>query len=111
MTDRIRFHCDENVDPAIADGLRRRGIDVTIPSDVGLLGASDNQHLEFAIKEGRMLVTHDDDFLALAHRGVTHRGIVYCHIQSRTIGQILSGLLLLWDCFTPEEMRNHVEFL
>jgi branched-chain amino acid transport system permease protein len=29
MTDRIRFHLDENVDPAVADGLRRRAVDVT----------------------------------------------------------------------------------
>ncbi len=29
MTQKIRFHLDENVSNAIAEGLRRRGIDVT----------------------------------------------------------------------------------
>lgn len=43
MTDQIRFHLDENVDSAIADGLRRRGVDVTMPNDVGLIGASDEE--------------------------------------------------------------------
>jgi hypothetical protein len=37
----IRFHLDEDVDPAIAEGLRRRGIDVTTTPEVGLLGARD----------------------------------------------------------------------
>jgi hypothetical protein len=48
MTDGIRFHCDENVDPAVADGLRRRGINVTMPADAGLIGAGDDGHLAYA---------------------------------------------------------------
>jgi hypothetical protein len=31
MSERIRYHLDENVGFAIAQGLRRAGIDVTIP--------------------------------------------------------------------------------
>lgn len=111
MTDRIRFHCDENADSAIADGLRRRGVDVTMPGDVGLIGASDEQHLAFAIAEGRVMVTHDEDFLAMAQRGAAHCGIAYCHMQSRSIGEILGGLLLIRDCLSPDEIRNHIEFL
>ena len=38
MTGKIRFHLDENIDSAIADGLRRRGV----------IGASDDEHLAFA---------------------------------------------------------------
>jgi predicted nuclease of predicted toxin-antitoxin system len=111
MTDRIRFHCDENVDSAIADGLRRRGVDVTMSNDVGLIGASDDAHLAFANSQQRVIVTHDDDFLALGQSGASHCGIAYCHMQSRSIGQILSALLLVWDCLSPDEMRDHVEFL
>lgn len=36
MSERIRFHLDENVDPAIALGLRRYGVYVTTTSDVEL---------------------------------------------------------------------------
>lgn len=43
----IRFHLDENVDAAIADGLRRRGIDVTTTAQADLLSASDEEHVEF----------------------------------------------------------------
>ena len=57
----IRFHLDENAARSIATGLRQRGIDVTMPSDVGLMGAADEDHLAFALEEGRVLFTHDDD--------------------------------------------------
>jgi hypothetical protein len=40
----IRFHLDENVDLAIASGLRRRGIDVTTSKEAGLIGASDSDN-------------------------------------------------------------------
>lgn len=47
MSERIRFHLDENVDPIIALGLRRYGIDVTTTNDVGLRTQSDEVQLGF----------------------------------------------------------------
>jgi uncharacterized protein with PIN domain len=109
--ERLRFHLDENIDPAVADGLRRRGVDVTTSQERGLLEAPDDRQLAFALSEGRVLVTHDDDFLARAKVGVQHAGIAYCHPQSRSIGQIIAALLLIRDCLTADEMANHIEFL
>ena len=63
MADRIRFHLDEHVDPAIASALRRAGIDVTTPIEAGLRTKDDQAHLEFARAEGRIIVTRDQDFL------------------------------------------------
>jgi hypothetical protein len=37
MSQTIRFHLDENVNGAIADGLRRRGIDVTNTPEAELI--------------------------------------------------------------------------
>jgi|SRR4051794_3015616 hypothetical protein len=108
---RIRFHLDENVDPAIGDGLRRRGADVTTTQGVGLTSASDEKQLAYALTEGCVIVTHDDDFLTLAKAGVSHAGIAYCHRDLRTIGQIIANLLLIRDCLTCTEMENHVEFI
>jgi predicted nuclease of predicted toxin-antitoxin system len=82
---------DENVDPAVADGLRRRGVDVSTSQESGLLEAPDDRQLAFAVAECRVLVMHDDDFLALAKARVPHAGIAYCHPQSRSIGQIIAG--------------------
>lgn len=111
MPEAIRFHLDEDIDPAIAHGLRRHGIDVTLASDAGLLGATDEEHLAFAHAARRVLVTHDDDYLVLHRQGLPHAGIAYCHPAALGIGDILRGLLLIWGVMVPEEMQNHVEFL
>jgi hypothetical protein len=78
----IRFHLDEHISAQIAAGLRRRNIDVTTTADVGLLGATDIEHLEFAASSGRVLVTQDDDFLRLHAQGIAHTGIAYCQQQT-----------------------------
>src|SRR5262245_63370005 len=93
MMAKIRFQLDENVDSAVADGLRRRGVDVTMPNDVGLIGASYEAHLKFAAGQQRVIFTHDADFLSLAHQG-DHWGLAYCHGEARTIGQVLADLRL-----------------
>ena len=44
MPDRLRFHLDEHVDPAIAEGLRRYGIDVTTTVEAHLHTEEDEAH-------------------------------------------------------------------
>ena len=108
---RIRFHLDENVDPAISLALRRRDIDVTTSQEAQLLRQPDESQLDFARRTGRMLVTHDDDFLIMANLTADHPGIAYCHIRSRTLRQIVNALLLIHGVLTPEEVRGRVEYL
>jgi predicted nuclease of predicted toxin-antitoxin system len=62
----IRFHLDEHVPHAIAEGLRRRGIDVTTTVEAGLRSATDDVHLAYAVEQRRVVVTNDPDFLVLA---------------------------------------------
>jgi predicted nuclease of predicted toxin-antitoxin system len=99
---------------AIAAALRRRSIDVTTAADAGLLGAKDEDHLAFAITQGRVLYTNDEDFLvlhALHARRTSLSGIVYCHQQTRSVGDVIRALVLLWEVLDPDDMRNHVEFI
>jgi predicted nuclease of predicted toxin-antitoxin system len=107
----MRFHLDEYVDHAVAGGLRQRGIDVTTANDAGLIQASDEAHLEYCLREKRVIITHDQDFLRLQAAGREHCGIAYCRRGSRTINEIVSGLLLIHDCLTPDEMMGQIEFL
>jgi hypothetical protein len=107
----IRFHLDEHCATALAEALRRRGIDVTTAAAAGLLHAPDADHLAFAHAQGRVLFTQDADFLRLHAAGTDHSGIAYCHQQSMTLGQIIQGLVLLWDIYEPEEMRKRLEWL
>jgi len=108
---RIRFHLDEQVERSIAEGLRRRNIDVTTTPEAGLLGASDRAQLAFAISQQRVIFTQDDDFLAIHQQGLEHCGIVYSHQKNRSIGEIVRGLILIWEVLDSSEMENHVEFI
>ena len=107
----VRFHLDEHIDPAVAAGLRGRGIDVTTTSDAGLLSADDEEHLRFVLAEKRAIMTHDEDFLVFHSQGRPHYGIVFCHQEARAIGQIVHSLVLIDACLTADEMRDHVEFI
>jgi len=107
----VRFHLDEHIPASIAAGLRRRGIDVTTSAESGLLGSADGTQLSFATSAGRVLVTHDADFLRLHSEGVIHAGIAYCQQGAVPVGQMLRQLVLIFDLLTPEEMGGRVEFL
>jgi hypothetical protein len=107
----IRFHLGENVPSAIAEGLRRRGIDVTTTSEAGLLSADDDKQLDCAYSDNRVLVTYDTDFLRIHERGVPHAGIAYSPKGKRKIGELIHGLVMIAGSLGPEEMRNHVEYL
>ena len=107
----MRFHLDENIADAVADGLRRHHIDVTTTHDAGLSGEMDDAHIEFARLHQRIIFTQDRDFLALAASCVRHHGLVYCHQQTRTIGQMIAFLVLLNECVGESEMPNRIEYV
>ena len=110
MADRIRFHLDEHVDPAIATALRRAGIDVTTTNEAGLRTQDDQAHLRFARHEGRVIVTRDQDFLRLASEGVDHSGIVF-YTANQSIREIIEGLILIYEVLTPDELAEQIEYL
>lgn len=92
MPETIRFHLDENISLAVANGLRRRGVDVTTTPEEGLIAVADEVQLAFARSQGRVLFTQDADFLRLHQAGADHLGIIYCIQGSRSIGEIIRGL-------------------
>jgi predicted nuclease of predicted toxin-antitoxin system len=110
MASAIKLYLDEQVDPDVAKGLRRHGIDVLTTQEERMLGKSDEQQLEYAISLGRTIFTQDDDFLRLAAARISHAGIVYVH-QGASIGDIIEGLRLIVGVMTPEEMIDHIEYL
>lgn len=68
---------DEHIAKAVTEGLRRRGVDVVTVQELGSYAAEDQQHLERATQEGRVVVTQDTDFLRLhGSRGYSWRHCV-----------------------------------
>ena len=107
----IRYHLDEHMHPAVAEGLRQRGVDVTTTVAAGLTGASDEDQLAFGAAHGRVFVTRDRHFLALDSEGIAHAGIAFWHSKRRNVGQLVLDLVLLWRAATAEEIRGRVEYL
>lgn len=110
MADRIRLYTDEHVPRAVVKGLRERGIDALMVSEAGMLGATDEEHLAFAYREGRVVFTQDEDFLRLHASGAEHFGIVYTR-QQTAIGDMIYGLMLIAEVLDAEDMKGNVEFL
>jgi hypothetical protein len=107
---RVRFLLDEHVPYAVAEALRRRGIDVATPADAGLLGAADEAYLAYARDTERIVVTADSDFLRL-HRELPHAGIAFSGRHGRTVGQLVAGLVLIYEALEASEIVGRVEFL
>lgn len=96
---------------AVADGLRRREIDVERAQDIGLADATDYEHLRYAFRAKRVIITHDKDFIRLNQQNEQNYGIAYCKQGSRSIGEMIDSLVLIYEAVTPEQMIRHVEFL
>ena len=112
---KIRIYTDESVNIAIAEGLKRRGVDAFSARDMGNLGLTDEEQLIFARDKGAILFTHDTDFLRLAVKWVEeqkrHYGLIYSHQKDHSIGECIQRLKLLSIILTLEDMINHIEFL
>src|SRR3954465_2030601 len=107
---KIRFYMDEHVARAVVLGLRQRGIDVLTVPEANHLGATDEEQLAFAQKEGRVFFTRDADFLRLHASGVPHAGIAYTS-RRVSIGAVIRGLALIHEILDADEMKGHVEYL
>jgi uncharacterized protein with PIN domain len=106
----IRFYTDEHIARAVVRGLRQRGVDVLTVPEAGLMGAPDVEHLRFAVRVQRVIITQDDDFLRLAAAGEPHAGIVYAP-QHTPVGTIIRGLMLIVRVLDAAELQGRIEFL
>jgi predicted nuclease of predicted toxin-antitoxin system len=101
---------DEHVPSAVTQGLRRRGVDVLTAQEAAMVTASDEEHLAFALSQGRVIFTQDADFLRLHVAGSNHAGIAYVH-QQTPVGDMIRGLMLIVEVLEPGDMLDHVEYL
>lgn len=108
----IQIYADEDVNLAIVEGLKRRGIHAYSCLDFGNKGLSDTQQLEFALKKHFVILTHDTDFLRLVHtEGLLHSGIIFVSQTKMSVGEVIRSIEYLVSIFQLEDMENHIEFL
>ncbi len=111
----LRIYTNESVPTAVAERLKRRGVDAWSARDAGNLGLSDKEQREYATREQAVIFTHDDDFLRLAHdraqQGTEHWGIIYVHQYKHSIGECIRHLMDYALILEADDMKNRVEFL
>lgn len=95
---------------AVIRGLRQRGVDVLTVLEADMMGATDEDHLVFALSSNRVIFTQDADFLRLAAQGLPHAGIVYTP-QTTPVGTAIYGLMLVYQLLDAEGMTNQIEFI
>jgi len=109
------LYVDEHVALAVIRALRRAGHDPVRFRDYFPEGTSDDLHFERAIKEGRVLMTQDTDFLGLSAKvlaeGKHHPGIVYWPQGLYRLGQVIRRAKQYLESTTPETRRDMVKFL
>jgi len=116
---KIRLLIDEDVSKGLqlAAALRRRGFDAMAVQEVGRMGLSDDELLDYAAAEGRAFLTFNiKDFVRYAREwykaGKEHPGIIVSdHLTGRQFGELLRCTLNLLNTLTAKEMRNTVRFL
>ena len=114
---KLRVYIDEDsMSHSLVDALRARGVDVLTPSDVGMIGNSDEEQLQFAADSGRALFSFDvGDFFQLHAEwqsiGQEHAGIVLTQQQQFSVGELMRRLLRLKASKSAESMHNQLEFL
>jgi predicted nuclease of predicted toxin-antitoxin system len=108
------LYLDEDVDILVADLLIVRGFSVTTTRGEGQLGNTDMEQIEFAVRNQRVLVTHNRaDFELIAKNytdtGKEHFGIILA--SRRSPHEVVRRLLLILNQVTADEIKNHVRYI
>lgn len=86
----IKLLADENIPPGVVGFLRDRGFDVKEVSGAGTAGASDDQVMDLAYREQRVLLTFDKHFAnILVYPPSSHHGIIRIRIHPPLIEDII----------------------
>jgi predicted nuclease of predicted toxin-antitoxin system len=112
----IRLAVDENFNGIIVNGVRRRNPDLGLVriQDVDLRGADDPTILEWAAREGRVLLPHDIETMTRyaydrVRRGEPMPGVmeVRDHLSIRSV---IEDILVLAECSIEGEWEGRVDF-
>jgi hypothetical protein len=113
----LRLAADENLNNSIVRGLLRRQpeLDIVRIQDVGLSGADDPTVLEWAAKEGRVLLTHDVSTITRyayerVRAGQPMPGVFEVG-RDVPIGRAIEDILLLAEYSFDNEWEGQVRYL
>jgi hypothetical protein len=113
----VKWLADENLDNAIVRGLLRRsyGFDLVRAQDVPeISGEADTVMLEWATRNGRVVLTHDVSTMIPAMREqliVSRCAPIVFVPDSLAVGQAIEDVLLLDGCAVEDDWTSGVIYL
>jgi hypothetical protein len=111
----IPVYVDHNVRAEIVSGLRDRGVDCLTAADNGRARVDDDVLLSRALELGRVMLSMDEDMLAIATSWMrasrAFSGLIYAHQLGVTIGGVVIDVELLTTHSDPADLYNMITYL
>ena len=112
MPEQYRLYLDQMFRVEVAQALRKEGYDVIRASETDQARADDQQVLQRAISENRILITLDEHFgdwvvLPLSR----HPGVIRLKVHPTTSKNVLRILNLFLKLHAQEQFENHLVIL
>jgi predicted nuclease of predicted toxin-antitoxin system len=109
MPESLRLYLDQMFRLEVGEALRSEGHDVVRASEVGQSRSDDQEILETAISENRILVTLDEhfgDWVILPLK--RHPGVIRLKVNPTTSENVLKLLLPFLRIFSSGEFKDHL---
>ena len=109
MPEPYKFYLDQMFSLEVSQALRKDGYDIIRASETGLARADDQEILQKAISENRILITLDEHFgdwviLPLS----SHPGVIRLKIYPTTSENILKILIPFLSRHVQEKFKDHL---
>jgi predicted nuclease of predicted toxin-antitoxin system len=107
----VSFLLDENIAAPLADKLDKAGHDIQRVVNVSELGegVDDTAICQYAVREGRLIVTSDDDFVGMP--ADTHSGVFYVPDQSLPPHELYTIIQHVIEAFPDREAMETVTYI
>lgn len=107
----VSFLLDENIASPLADKLTKAGHDVERVVDVSTLGegVDDTTIRQYAVQEGRLIVTSDNDFVQMPVE--SHTGVFYVPDQSLSPHELYHIIQRVIEAFPNREAMGTVTYI
>jgi hypothetical protein len=104
------------MDKDLIRALRARGVDVEAANEVSMVEREDEEHLEYAAAQRRVLHSFNMGHFCRLHAqwvaaGKMHAGIIVARQQHYSVGEHMRRLLKLIAARSAEDMQGRMEFL
>ncbi len=113
----IRLYFDEDsMEHDLVLALRLRDLDVLTAREARMIRRNDEEHLNFATEQGRVVFTFNRGDFCKLHKeylgeGKHHAGIIIANQQQYSVGEEMRRILRLGATKTHADMENWIEFL